>query len=216
MIFLYFAGKMFESLFNSKRLIYTYVLGGLIGGVLEIVAHNTFPLLQGKDSVIVGASGSVMAIFAALAFYRPNLQVNLFGVFPVRLIFVAGAFILIDLISLGVDDGTAHFAHLGGVIFGMISVHNHMSSSNIINRSQMLGSKINQFFRTLFGLDKKLKVKKGGAYHNPRFKTDEEYNLEAKQKQQKTDMILDKIAKSGYDSLTKAEKEFLFNQSKNG
>ena len=80
----------------------------------------------------------------------------------------------------------------------------------------MFGDRISRFFRLLFSPNKKLKVKKGGAYQNPRFKSDEEYNLEKKQKQAKTDAILDKISKSGYESLTKAEKEFLFNQSKNG
>lgn len=216
MLFLYFSGKMFESLFDQKRMWYTYLLGGIAGGILEIVAHLIFPALQNESSVIVGASGSVMAIFSALAFHRPNLMVNLFGVFPIRLIFLAGFFILTDLISLGLDDGTAHFAHIGGVIIGMLSVQNLYSSSNLINRIQMLGDKIISFFKNLFSSNKKLKVKKGGASTSARFKSDEEYNAEAKARQLKIDAILDKISKSGYESLTKAEKEFLFNQSKNG
>jgi hypothetical protein len=57
-------------------------------------------------------------------------------------------------------------------------------------------------------------VQKGGRQAN--FKSDEEYNLDAKQRQIQIDAILDKIAKSGYESLTKAEKDFLFKQSKNG
>ena len=216
MLFLYSAGKFFESMFDQKRMIYTYVLGGVFGGLIELVAHFVFPTLSGEPVVIVGASGSVMAIFAALAFHRPNLIVNVLNLFSMRLIFIAGIFILIDLVSLGLNDGTAHFAHLGGVLFGMISVYNYHSSSNSINRLQMLGDRISRFFKALFSSNKKLKVKKGGAYQNPRFKSDEEYNLEKKQKQAKTDAILDKISKSGYESLTKAEKEFLFNQSKNG
>ncbi len=216
MLFLYSAGKFFESMFDQKRMIYTYVLGGVFGGLIELLAHFIFPTLSGEPVVIVGASGSVMAIFAALAFHRPNLMVNVFNLFSIRLIFIAGIFILIDLVSLGLNDGTAHFAHLGGVLFGMISVYNYHSSSNSINRLQMLGDRISRFFKALFSSNKKLKVKKGGAYQNPRFKSDEEYNLEKKQKQAKTDAILDKISKSGYESLTKAEKEFLFNQSKNG
>lgn len=216
MLFLYFSGKMFESLFDQKRMWYTYLIGGIAGGILEIVAHLIFPALQNESIVIVGASGSIMAIFSALAFHRPNLQVNLFGVFPVRLIFLAGFFILTDLISLGLNDGTAHFAHIGGVIIGMLSVQNLYSSSNMINRIQMLGDKIIRFFKDLFSSNKTLKVKKGGTSSSVRFKTDEEYNAEAKERQLKIDAILDKISKSGYESLTKAEKEFLFNQSKNG
>lgn len=216
MIFLYFSGKMFESLFDQKRLLYTYIVGGVAGGLLEIIAHLVFPSLQNESIVIVGASGSIMAIFAALAFHRPNLKVNLFGVFPIRLIFLAGFFILTDLISLGAKDGTAHFAHIGGVIIGMISVQNLYSSSNLINRIQMIGDKIVLFFSKLFRPKSKMKVTKGGATRTTQFKTDAEYNVEAKERQAKTDLILDKISKSGYESLTKAEKDFLFNQSKNG
>lgn len=216
MLFLYFAGKMFETLFDQKRLWYTYLLGGIAGGLLEIIAHLIFPVLQNDKIVVVGASGSVMAIFAALAFYRPNLTVNLFGLFPVRLIILAGFFILTDLLSLGLNDGTAHFAHIGGVIIGMISVQNIYSSSNLINRFQMFGDRIVEFIRSLFGKKSKLKVKKGGSTRSTQFKTDEEYNLNAKLRQEKIDAILDKISKSGYESLTKTEKEILFNQSKNG
>ena len=216
MLFLYFSGKMFEQLFDQKRLLYTYIVGGIAGGFLEILAHLIFPTLQNEKIVIVGASGSVMAIFAALAFHRPNLKVNLFGVFPVRLIILAGFFILTDLLSLGLNDGTAHFAHIGGVIIGMVSVHNLYSSSNLINRTQMIGDSLIRLFRNLFSSNKKLKVKKGGATRGPKFKSDEDYNAEAKQRQLIIDKILDKISKSGYDSLTKTEKEILFNQSKNG
>jgi hypothetical protein len=206
---------MFESLFDQKRLWYTYLIGGIAGGILEVLAHLIFPALQGEAVVIVGASGSIMAIFSAIAFYRPNTIVNLFGIVPIRIIWLAGIFILTDLLSLGMNDGTAHFAHIGGVLIGMLSVQNIYSSSNLINRVQMLGDKIISFFKNLFSADKKLKVKKGGT-RTEQFKTDEDYNVEAKTRQAKTDAILDKISKSGYDSLTKAEKEFLFNQSKNG
>ncbi|MEY3236428.1 MAG: hypothetical protein RI883_529 [Bacteroidota bacterium] len=216
MLFLYFSGKMFEQLFDQKRLLYTYIIGGIAGGILEILAHLIFPTLQNEKIVIVGASGSVMAIFAALAFHRPNLQVNLFGVFPIRLIILAGFFVLTDLLSLGLNDGTAHFAHIGGVIIGMVSVHNLYSSSNLINRTQMIGDSLIRFFSNLFSSNKKLKVKKGGATRGPNFKSDEDYNAEAKERQIIIDKILDKISKSGYDSLTKTEKEILFNQSKNG
>lgn len=216
MVFLYFAGRMFESLFDQKRLLYTYILGGICGGLLEIIAHIIFPALQKESIVIVGASGSIMAIFAALAFYRPNLIVNLFGIFPIRLIFLAGFFILADLFSLGMDDGTAHFAHIGGVILGMISVTNIHSSSNLINALQRIIGNFTSFLKRTFGSKNKMTYQKGGTTRTARFKTDEEFIVEAKERQKKIDAILDKISRSGYESLTKAEKEFLFNQSKNG
>ena len=211
MLMLYFSGKLFEQLFDSKRLIYTYIFGGILGGVFEIIAHQVFPTLSDSNTVIVGASGSVMAIFTALAFYRPNLTVNLFGVFPIRLIFLAGAFILMDLFALGVNDGTAHFAHLGGITFGFISVQNIHSKNNLV----IVLQRFIESFSSLFNKkNPKFKVQKGGRTST--VKTDEEYNLEAKERQAKIDAILDKISKSGYESLTKSEKDFLFRQSQNG
>ena len=202
---------MFEQLFDQKRLLYTYLLGGFFGGLFELLAHSIFPALQGSATVVVGASGSIMAIFSAIAFYRPNMTVMLFGLFPVRIIIIAGIFILSDLVSLGTADNTAHFAHIGGVVLGMLSIRSIHSSRNIINRAQFVGDRISLFFQGIFQRKPKMKVTKGGGRT---VKRDEDYALEAKQRQEKIDKILDKISKSGYDSLSKAEKDFLFQQSK--
>jgi membrane associated rhomboid family serine protease len=211
MIFLYFSGRMFEQLFDQKRLLYTYLLGGIFGGLFELLAHAIFPALQGSSIVVVGASGSIMAIFTAIAFYRPNMTVMLFGLFPVRIIIIAGLFILSDLVSLGMPDNTAHFAHIGGVVLGMLSIRTLHSSRNIINRAQTIGDKVSLFLQGVFSRKPKMKVTKGGGRN---IKKDEDYALEAKLRQEKIDKILDKISKSGYDSLSKAEKDFLFQQSK--
>lgn len=210
MLFLYFSGKMFEQLFDAKRLWYTYLFGGIAGGILEIIAHAIFPALQNSHIVIVGASGSIMAIFMALAFYRPNLNVMLFGLFPVRLIFLALFFLLSDLISLGMNDGVAHFAHLGGAIFGALSIRNLGNKNNIMNFIQRWGDSLSKSIKSIFKDSSKQQNRS-----NSRMKTDEEYNMEKKSMQEKIDQILDKISKSGYESLTRQEKDFLFNQSKN-
>jgi membrane associated rhomboid family serine protease len=215
MLFLYFSGQLFEQLFDRQRLFYTYILGGIFGGICEIMAHLVFPVMQIQDTVVVGASGSIMAIFTALAFYRPQLKVHLFGILPVPLIVLAAFFILSDLFSLGIPDGIAHFAHLGGAILGAWSVQKLSQKRNIIS---LFILRFDSFlsFLSRFRRGSKLKLKKGGANRGPAFKTDEEYNMEKRKRQEKIDAILDKIAKSGYDSLTKSEKEFLFDQSKNG
>lgn len=212
MIFLYFAGKMFEQFFDQKRLLYTYLLGGLFGGVLEILAHILFAKTQLSGSVVVGASGSIMAIFMAIAFYRPNITVQLFGIIPVRMIIIAGIFLLMDILKLNSGDGTAHFAHLGGAILGMISVQGLQSSGNLVTMAQRFGSSISG----LFSRKKKVRMTAHRTSNSgPRPKSDEDYAFEAKERQDQINRILDKISKSGYESLSKAEKDFLFNQSKN-
>ena len=205
MLFLYFSGQLFEQIFDKKRLWQTYIFGGISGGILEIAAHYLFPSFQNSDQVVVGASGSIMAIFTALAFHSPNIRVNLFGIFPVKIYLIAIFFLFNDLIGIAdPSDNVAHFAHLGGAIFGLISIQSMHSSNNILS---VLGS----FFDRIKKMITSGKSTKSGK---AKFKTDEEYNIEKKRRQEKTDAILDKISKSGYESLTKEEKDFLFNQSK--
>jgi membrane associated rhomboid family serine protease len=210
MMFLYFAGQMFLQFFSGKRLLTTYLLGGLFGGILEIITHLLFPAIGVEGAVIVGASGSIMAIFMALAFYKPQLEVRLFGVLPVKLFILALVFLISDLFAIGSNDGTAHFAHLGGALLGYLSVRNLSSSKNIITMFSKYIDRIFSVFRSFFE-PKRMKVIK--TDRRPNFKSDEQYVLEKKQNQEKIDAILDKISRAGYDSLSKSEKDFLFKQS---
>lgn len=204
MLLLYSFGRIFLQLFSQKRLLYTYLLGGIFGAVFEMGA-SFFPAINSNS--VLGASGAVMSIIFAVAAYRPNLEVNLFGVFKVKLMFVAGALFLINFLNIAIpDDEVARFAHIGGAALGLISVQNLNSSNNIITMAQRFGD----WFLRLFRKKPKLTVNKGDA----RRMTDEEYNEDKKRRQEQTDRILDKISKSGYESLSKKEKDFLFKQSK--
>jgi len=210
MLFLYFAGNMFLQFFTNRRLLHVYIIGGLTGGLLELLSKQLLAGTSLFDYIpVVGASGSVMALFVAIAVHRPNTQVLFFGVFPVKLIVIAGLYVLMDLLQIRKGDGIAHFAHLGGALIGFLSVTNLHSSRNIINMSESFGQRFMKFWTGLFKPKTKLKVEKGGKP-----KTDEQYNMDKKAHQEKTNRILDKISKSGYESLSKAEKEFLFSQSK--
>jgi membrane associated rhomboid family serine protease len=213
MLFLFFAGQLYEQLFGGKKLLNIYILGGITGGMLEIVAHELFPALSNSQSIVVGASGSIMAIFIAAAMYRPNTKIMLFGILPIRIIVLAGIYFIYDLLSLGMPDGTAHFAHIGGGIIGIISVKTMNKPNNILIQFTRFTDKIFTIFkRDFFKKKNTLNVERGG-----RPLTDEEFIVRKKENQAKTDTILDKISKSGYESLTSKEKEFLFKQSnKNG
>lgn len=208
MLVLFFLGRMFEQFFSSKRLLYTYLLGGVIGGIVQIIAHQIFPGLHSSGIYIVGASGSVMAIFMAVAFYRPNLTVQLFGIFPVKLILLAALYLLSDLLNISKDDNIAHFAHLGGALIGYLSVQNLGSPNNIITRLENLFSKSS----TPKVKRSKMKVVKNKNYNT---RSDEAYNEFKNIEQEQVDAILMKIKKAGYDSLTKREKEILFEYSRN-
>src|SRR5690554_2004027 len=215
MVFLYFISRFFLMYFSNKRMLYTYILGGIAGGLLQIIAYSVFPALQNTTTYVVGASGAVNAVFMAAAFYRPMAEVHLFGIVRIRMIYIALIFFFMDLIQMGsTGSNVAHFAHLGGAIFGFLSIRNIDSKSNIINFVQR---KIENFS---FKRKPKMKSYAGGkkyssAKPNAKAQSDEEFNLQKKKRQEEIDKILEKISKSGYDSLTKREKAILFDQSKN-
>lgn len=204
MLFLYFAGSLFRQFFSDRRMLHVYIVGGIFGGFCELIAHQ----ISGMDAIVVGASGSIMALFIAIAFYRPNITINIFGILPVKIYVIAILYLVGDLVQTLDSDGTAHFAHLGGALIGFLSIQNLHSSSNIINWTESLHQRILAYFS---GRKKrtKMKVQSGGRT----VKSDEQYNMDAKARQERIDKILDKISKSGYESLTKAEKDFLFSQS---
>ena len=208
MLFLYFSGKMLEQIIGQNKLLIIYLIGGISGGLFEIIAHSIFPSLAINQIIIVGASGSVMAIFAGLAYYQPNTEILLYGIIKMKIIWLAIGYFVIDLVGIGSNDGTAHFAHIGGALLGVFLMQQNQKSTGLLNK---LASFISEIEFPTFTKKNNLTVKKGG-----RPLTDEEFNLQKKQKQEMTDKILDKISKSGYESLTKSEKEFLFKQSKNG
>jgi membrane associated rhomboid family serine protease len=206
MLFLFISGRMFLQFFSASRLMHLYVVGGMVGCLFQVFAQLAF--MNVSPAPTLGASGAVMAIFIALAFYRPGLQIALFGVFNVPLIVLAGIYLISDFLNLGANDNTAHFAHIGGALAGVLSVRNMHAQGNIINMSEKLMQSMRSFFNALVKPKSRLRAEKGG-----RVKTDEQYNAEARSRQKRIDAILDKISKSGYESLTKAEKEFLFSQS---
>ena len=217
MIVLYFTGRIFLSFFSHRRLLMTYLLGGIVAYFIHVGAYYLFPLLHNSDpGILLGASGAVMAVFFAAAVHKPNMRVMLFGIFPIPLIGIAGLYLLSDIMGIGNGGNTAHFAHIGGAIFGALSVINAYSSKNMMNRIDrfIFRFKIRPF-KIKWSRESKLKT----AYNSKtsaKEMTDDEYNAHKQAKEERINAILDKISKKGYDGLTQEEKDILFNESKKG
>ncbi|MBN9293134.1 MAG: rhomboid family intramembrane serine protease [Flavobacteriia bacterium] len=201
MLMFYFTSEMFVYFFGSRKLVWVYLLGGITGNLLELLAG--FLISGGAHPIsIIGASGSVMAIFMAVALYKPQLKVKLFGIFEVKIIYLAAFYFLWDFTRIGINDGIAHFAHLGGALIGFLSSRHVQSPSNILNRTDALWKSLTQ---RKSGLKKPVQGKRPVS--------DDVYNANKKAKQDRVDAILDKISRHGYEGLTAEEKDFLFNQS---
>jgi glucan phosphoethanolaminetransferase (alkaline phosphatase superfamily) len=192
-------GNLFIEYFTQKQVLTFYLLGTVFGGLLFVISHNYFPLFEGKQAVLVGASAGISAIFVGIATYMPNYQLKLRFIGFIKLWYFAAIWVVLDVLGLIGNNAGGHFAHLGGALFGFIYVR---QASN-----KELGILI--WFSELFKKkEKPLKT----AYKSGNKKKETVKNTSLNQKQ--IDGILDKISKSGYDTLSKQEKDFLFKQGR--
>lgn len=199
MIILYFSGRVVLDLFGKDKFIKIFIIGLLSGSVIYLLSYNIFPVFSGYKPSMIGASAGVMAVFIFLASYTPNFTFRLI-LFDVKIMYLALFLVIMDLIQIPVGNSGGHLAHLGGAAWGYYYY-------NQIKQGRDIGQWVMNFLKTL--LFKKRKVKR--VYKKKSFKTSSKSNVD----QQKIDLILDKISKSGYDSLTKSEKDTLFKAGQN-
>jgi membrane associated rhomboid family serine protease len=209
MLMLYWFGRIFMQYLTAKQLLSTYILGGLAGAVFSMLFINLFPGLQEYlGGSMLGASAAIMAIVFAISFYVPDYTIYMLFLGPVRLKYVALGFVVIDVLMIASSNAGGNIAHLGGALYGFWFISR-------LKKGRDIGNWLNVFFDKLMSLFKP-RPKLNVAYRSGKKKvTDEEFNLNKKAQQREVDRILDKIAKGGYDSLTKAEKETLFKMSEN-
>lgn len=206
MLWLYFFGKIFLSFFNAKQLISTYILGGICGGVLFVLSFNLFPVFANnlQNAIAMGASASVLAIVLAITTKSPNYKIKLFFSRNIKLKHIALACIIVDILNIPKGNAGGHLAHLGGAFFGFLYVKQLNGGNDISSRF----NKIIDHLAELFYHKPKLKK----VYR--RTKSDQDFRKEKVRKQAKVDKVLEKIAKSGYEGLTKEEKDILFKASR--
>ncbi|WP_445747155.1 rhomboid family intramembrane serine protease [Polaribacter sp.] len=199
LIALYFIGNLFIDYFTQKQLLTFYILGTFFGGIFYLFSQNYFPLFEGKTSVLVGSSAGISAIFIGIATYMPNYELKIRFIGFVKLWYLAAIWIGLDVLGLAGGNAGGHFAHLGGSLFGFLFVSKASNKEIVIFKS----------ITNLFSRKKKPLKTVYKSANTKRETTKSDFT------QKQIDEILDKISKSGYDTLTKAEKEFLFKQGKN-
>lgn len=208
MLWLYWFGKIFLEYLSQKKLISTYIFGGIFGGLFYILAFNIFPAFEPikANSIALGASASILAIVTAISFYVPNYTIRLMFIGNIKLKYIALFTILLDVLSVAGENSGGHIAHLGGAFFGII-----ISTQLKQGKKTNIFDSILLYIKNIFTKKPKLKVE----YNNKKPpKNDYDYNKQKADRQKEIDIILDKISKSGYNSLSKKEKEILFSASR--
>ena len=189
MVILYYFGKILNNLFEDKLLKKLYLSGIAVGGLTYVISYNIFPVFSGVESVMIGASAGVMSVLFYLASYSPQMGIRIFF-FDIKIIYIALFLVFYDIIQIPLNNSGGHIAHIGGAIWGY-----YYCISN--NKGVDLTQSIFNIFKTT--KKKNSKVRQSNNNFD----------------QKKIDSILDKISDSGYDSLTKKEKEYLFKVGKN-
>ena len=206
LLWLYWFGTVFIQELGLKKLLSTYLLGGLAGGLLYVLFYNVFSVFEPvrEGSIAMGASASVMAIVVAASTYNPERRMHLVFIGPVKIVYIALVmFIFTSLVDFSVNTG-GKIAHIGGAFMGFIFAHYYKKGKDITKEFQGLLDGIATWFKPG---KQKMKV----THKRP--SNDFEYKREKVEEQKEIDEILDKISKAGYESLTSKEKELLFRMS---
>jgi len=215
MLFLFWFGRIVQEFLNSNRVISLYVLGGLVGGLLYMVLYNIVPFYSDRvgASMMMGASAGVFAIVVGAAVFMPNYTMFLMFLGPVKIKYIAIFYVFMSFIGTTGSNAGGEIAHLGGAFMGWFYI-TQLNSGTDWGAWVIRG--IN-FFKSMFKPQPKIKVTHRAGNRRPSQKTTRKTKRSsnsAEPAQSEIDAILDKISQSGYESLSKDEKQKLFNASK--
>lgn len=224
MLILYFSGLYFLNHFSQKRLLNYYILGALAGAAMFMLSYNLFPAFSNVGrSHLIGASASVMAVLIGIATYVPNMKVRLMFFGSLKLWWIAAFLVALDVAQIPFGNPGGHLAHLGGALIGFIYTKQLSKGTDI---GKPVENVISWFYRVLSSKKSTRTYRtKSSSNKNPfkkvyknkgekKRKAAKKGSFDKKEHQAQIDAILDKIGKSGYDSLSKKEKDFLFNAGK--
>ncbi|WP_335965951.1 rhomboid family intramembrane serine protease [Galbibacter sp. PAP.153] len=208
MILLYFSSRIFLNLLSKKYFLNVYFLGAISGGILFLLSYNIFPAFSGINSSLIGASAAIMAILIFICTYLPNQEVRIIF-FNIKLWYIGALFVLLDLIQLPLGNSGGHIAHLGGSLLGFVYAKKLQEGTDIgAGFSNLMSSVGNMFSKS------KKSPLKTVHKNKQRPKASRNNKASGNEHQKQIDAILDKISKSGYESLSKEEKDFLFKAGK--
>lgn len=192
MLWLYWMGQLFLSFVKPHQFHFVYLGGGILGALFYALMYNVMPAFQSvvSSSTVTGSSAAVMAVFVAVATLVPDYSIRLLLIGNVKLKYLVIVYIIVDIIAMKSYNAGGSIAHLGGAIFGFMYIKILQSGTDL---------------STIFKKKPKLRVVKNEAPKKTSTSID----------QKEIDAILDKISKTGYDKLTRDEKQTLFNASKN-
>jgi len=214
LIMLNFSARFFTTYFSNKRLLTVYLIGGICGALLFMFSYNFFPVFEKFSGTnLRGASAAVMAVMFVVVGYAPSVSVRLPLIGNIKFWWIALFFVVQDVMQIGaLNNSGGHFAHLGGALFGYVYAV-QLKKGNDIGAwfEKLMDGLVNMFKSNKKSPLKTVhKRKQSSAQSSAKRSVKNQKSPD----QAKIDAILDKISKSGYESLTKQEKDLLFKAGK--
>ncbi len=214
MLFLYWFGRLVDEYLGAKRVIALYFLGGIVGGVIYMVIYNLLPFFQPnvQTAQMLGASAAAFSVAVGASTLLPNYTFNLIFLGPIRIKFIALFYIILSLAQTVGPNAGGNLAHLGGALVGYLFI-------KLLQNGTDLGKPIYAVMNGWSGLFRKrpsmqVTYREKQVYRSTNVYTSGSSSATIEMPDQtEIDMILDKISKSGYESLTKEEKQKLFKAS---
>lgn len=209
MLAMYWFGIILSDLGGARRIWPVYIYGALTGAIFSFASWYLLPnLYEVRPDYMLGASAGVMAILLAAATLAPDYKLYLLFFGPVSIKYIAFAYVVLDLAFLSSSNTGGHLAHIGGALFGWFYIYQLRRGFDMSIGFNKAVDRVKNFF------DNKPQPKVRVTYRRPNNLNSDFNSLSSTERQRRIDEILDKISKSGYDSLSKEEKEILFKASK--
>jgi len=203
LLVLYYFGNLFLDFYNRKQFINCYFSGSIFGGIVFL---GYYYFINKPDAgALAGASAAVTAIFIAIATKIPRYALQLRFIGSVELWVMAAIWVVLSILQIANPEKGSAIAHLSGAVFGFVYAKQSEKGNDIGKWFESLVD----FFANAFRTKKSRPLKT--VYKSGKRSTSEEVS---KTKQRKINDILDKISKSGYESLSQEEKDFLFRSGK--
>ena len=218
MIFLYWFGRLIEEYLGSRRLVGLYILGALGGGLCYFASYNLIPYFgtQVGGRVLLGASGAALSVAVGAATLLPNYTFHMLFIGPVRIKYIVLFFVVLSFFNSVGSNAGGNLAHLGGALMGFSYVKLLQAGSDLGQPIYWLMDRWSNLFRAKPPVKVSQRQRStqatAGAYASVGSTTP----VASTPDQDEVDAILDKIGRSGYESLTREEKQKLFRASQKG
>ena len=214
MLNLYYFGQLIREYLGDRRLVSIYILGALAGAVLFLLTYNFVPAFQaGLGTPMVGASAAVTAIIVAGATLLPDYTFMLILIGPVKIKWIAAVVVLISLAGVNGGNPGGEIAHLGGALLGFVFIKQLQAGRDLGRPVQAIGN----WFARLTSRQPAMRVSRSERRPEPvaasAASPARKPAAPGQPLQDEIDTILDKISRSGYESLSKDEKQKLFRAS---